>query len=127
MLPLLRRKERVLLLDDDLAIQRLVATLLRREGFKVDAVDKGLRAIDMLQEEAYDAILLDVMMPHEGGITVVKHLREHNPKMLRKVLLLTGTPESVLKSIQRDVAGVVHKPFTREELLAAVRRVAEAE
>jgi DNA-binding response OmpR family regulator len=127
MLPLLRRKERVLLLDDDLAIQRLVATLLKREGFKVDAVDKGLRAIDALQEQEYDAILLDVMMPHEGGITVIRHLRDHNPAMLRKVLLLTGTPESVLKSILRDVAGVVYKPFTREELLAAVRRVAGAE
>jgi CheY-like chemotaxis protein len=120
----MRRRERVLLLDDDVAIQRLVSTLLRREGFKVDAVDKGLRAIDALKEQEYDAILLDVMMPTEGGITVVKHLRDHNPKLLRKVLLLTGTSESVLKTIQGDVAGVVHKPFTREELIAAVRRVA---
>lgn len=119
-----KRKPHVLLLDDDPAIQRLVGTLLRRAGYRVDTVDKGLKAIDALERATYDVVLLDLMMPHEGGVTVVKHLRENQPDALKRVLLLTGTPESVTKKIERGVAGVVRKPFTSEELLAEVKRVA---
>lgn len=121
-----RKAKRVLLLDDDAAMQRLVSVLLKREGFRVDAVDRGSKAIEALNDGAYDAILLDLMMPTEGGMTVLKHLRKENPALLARVLLLTATPESVLKNIERDVAGVVRKPFTREELLGAVARVSKS-
>ena len=122
----LRKSKRVLLLDDDAAIQRLVSTLLKRAGFRVDAVSRGSKAIDALKDGAYDAILLDLMMPTEGGVTVLKHLRDKNPALLGRVLLLTATPESVLKNLERDVAGVVRKPFTRDELIGAVRRVSKS-
>ena len=121
----LRKPKRVLLLDDDAAIQRLVSALLRRAGFRVDTVSRGSKAIEALKDGAYDAILLDLMMPTEGGVTVVKHLRDKNPALLRRVLLLTATPESVLKNLERDVAGVVRKPFTRDELIGAVTRVSK--
>ena len=120
-----RKSKRVLLLDDDTAIQRLVTTLLKRAGFRVDSVNRGSKAIEALAGDTYDAILLDLMMPTEGGLTVVKHLRKENPELLKHVLLLTATPESVLKNVQRDVAGVVRKPFTSEELVGAVKRVAK--
>jgi len=121
-----RKSKRVLLLDDDASIQRLVGALLKRAGYRVDAVDRGSKAIEALTDNAYDAILLDLMMPTEGGVTVVKHLRKENPELLTRVLLLTATPESVLKNIERGVAGVVRKPFTNEELLGAVKRVSKS-
>lgn len=120
-----RKSKRVLLLDDDASMQRLVSTLLKRAGFRVDAVDRGSQAIEALKDGGYDAVLLDLMMPTEGGLTVVKHLRKENPSLLARVLLLTATPESVLKTLERDVAGVVRKPFTREELVGAVKRVSK--
>jgi CheY-like chemotaxis protein len=122
----LRKSKRVLLLDDDAAIQRLVSALLRRAGFRVDAVSRGSKAIEALSSNAYDAILLDLMMPTEGGVTVVQHLRKVNPALLVRVLLLTATPESVLKNLERDIAGVVRKPFTRDELIGAVTKVAKS-
>jgi CheY-like chemotaxis protein len=122
----LRKSKRVLLLDDDAAVQRLVSTLLRRAGFRVVIVSRGSKAIEALGDGTYDAILLDLMMPHEGGVTVVKHIREQNPALLKRVLLLTATPESVLKNIERDIAGVVRKPFTHDELVDAVTRVAKS-
>jgi len=122
----LRKSKRVLLLDDDAAIQRLVSTLLKRAGFRVVVVSRGSKAIEELAGGAYDVILLDLMMPTEGGVTVVKHIREQTPALLKRVLLLTATPESVLKNIERDIAGVVRKPFTTAELVDAVKRVAKS-
>jgi DNA-binding response OmpR family regulator len=121
---MLRKKRRVLVLDDDPAMQRLVRLLLTRAGFRVDVVARGNAAIDAIQQQSYDAMLLDLMMPVEGGMTVIKHLRLHRPELLRRVVLLTSTPDAVLRTIAGDVSGIVKKPFVADELIAAVERVA---
>ena len=126
MVSFFRRKSRVLLLDDDVSMQKLVAALLRRQGLRVDVVDHGKQAVEAVDATRYDAILLDLMMPHEGGMTVISHLKETNPDLLRRVILLTATPKAVLKGIARDVAGVVRKPFEHQELIEAVQRVLAA-
>lgn len=124
MFSLLRKKRRVLVLDDDPAMQRLVRHLLTRAGFRVDVVGRGNAAIDAIQSTPYNAVLLDLMMPVEGGMTVIKHLRTHKPEVLGRVILLTSTPDAVLRTIAGDVSGIVKKPFVAGELIAAVERVA---
>ena len=115
---------RVLLLDDDPAMQRLITIILGRAGYRVDAVSDGRQAIEKIGRTKYEALLLDLMTPTEGGITVIKHLKQENPELLRRVILVTASPESVLKSVAGDAAAVVHKPFEAEELVATVKRVA---
>ena len=123
MLSVLKRKARVLVLDDDPAMQRLISTLLRRNGLRVDVVSGGAQAIEKLGGAEYDALLLDLMTPTEGGVTVMRHLKKANPQLLRRVILVTASPESVLKSVGKDAAAVVHKPFEAEKLVATVNRV----
>jgi CheY-like chemotaxis protein len=123
MLRRLRRK-RVLLLDDDPSMQRLVSALLKRGGYRVDTFLTGREAIAALDREGYDVLLLDLMMPHEGGNTVIRHLRANNPTLLDRALLVTASPESVVATLAKQVAGVVKKPFESAELLGAVKRVA---
>lgn len=122
----LKRKARVLLLDDDLSMQKLMSTLLRRAGYRVDVVSAGAQAIEKIGQEEYHALLLDLMTPTEGGLTVIKHLKQHKPALLKRVLLVTASPESVLRSVSGDVNAVVHKPFEAQELLQAVERVLSA-
>lgn len=122
MLPLLR-KARLLLLDDDPAMQRLIAALLRRHGYRVDVVSAGAQAIEKIGKFDYAALLLDVMTPTEGGVTVIRHLKKAQPELLTRVILVTGSPASLLKSVARDAAAVVQKPFEPEQLVAAVERV----
>jgi DNA-binding response OmpR family regulator len=121
-MPLLK-KSRLLLLDDDPSMQRLMSTLLRREGHRVDVVSEASQAIQHLGRYKYDALLLDIMTPTEGGMTVIRHLRESNPELLRRVVLVTGSPDSLLKSVSHDVFGVVRKPFEPAELMATINRV----
>lgn len=123
MLSLLNRKTRVLVLDDDPSMQRLIAALLRKHGYRVDVVSNGSQAIDHLKRTDYAALLLDLMTPTEGGMTVIRHLRKANVKLLDRVILVTASPDTILKAIEGDVAAVVHKPFEQQELIAAVNRV----
>lgn len=122
-----RTRSRILLLDDDHSMQRLVTALLKRAGFRVDAVSKGNEAIERMKATTYAAVLLDLMMPHEGGMTVLSHLRANDPAMLRRVVLLTAAPQSILRGIENEVCGVVRKPFEHAELVEAVTRCADAE
>lgn len=123
MLSFLKTKTRVLVLDDDPAMQRLIPIVLRRAGHRVDVVSEGSQAIEKIDRNEYSVLLLDLMTPTEGGATVMNHLKKSNPKMLRRVILVTASPESVLRSVAGDAAAVVHKPFETEELLSTIERV----
>ncbi len=119
----LKRKARVLLLDDDTSLQKLVATLLRREGHRVDIVSSGTQALEHIGRQTYDALLLDVMTPTNGGFTVIRSLREARPELLKRVVLLTASPASILREVKNDIFGIVHKPFEPAELIETVARI----
>jgi CheY-like chemotaxis protein len=123
MISFLKNKARVLVLDDDTSLQKLVSTLLRRQGHRVDVVSSGSQALEKIAANRYDALLLDVMTPTDGGFTVIRHLRESNPSLLKRVVLLTASPESVLRGVAKDIFGIVHKPFDPANLVETVARV----
>jgi DNA-binding response OmpR family regulator len=117
------KRKRLLLLDDDPAMQRLIATVLRRAGYRLDVVSAAAPAIEKIGRTDYAALLLDLMTPTEGGMTVIRHLKKTKPELLRRVLLVTASPETLLRTVAPDVAAVVQKPFEPAELVAAVERV----
>ena len=120
---LFKRRKRVLLLDDDPSMQRLVARILHNEGFRVDVFLTGSQAIAALKRERYDVLLLDLMMPHEGGMTVIRHLRENDPPVLKRSILLTASPDSLIGALSGEVETVVQKPFQPQQLIDSVRRM----
>ena len=119
------RRKRALLLDDDAAMRRLASLLLKRAGYSVDAVVSGNDAIDAIENQQYTAILLDLMMPLEGGMTVIRYLRENAPEMLRRVIVITGAPDAVLDPIRDEIFAVVRKPFHHGDLIETAKRLAK--
>jgi len=119
---LLKRKRRVLLLDDDPAMRRLITRVLHREGLRVDVVSGGVQAIEKIGRANCDALLLDLMTT-EGGATVMRHLEKTNPQLLRRAIVVTASPESLVRSVAGHAAAVVHKPFEAKHLVATVNRV----
>ena len=120
------RRKRALLLDDDAAMRRLVSLLLKRAGYAVDAVISGNDAIDAIENQQYTAVLLDLMMPLEGGMTVIRYLRENAPGMLRRVVVITGAPDAVLDPIRDEIFAVVRKPFVHEALVDTAKKLAKS-
>lgn len=110
-------------------MRRLIGRILQKDGFAVDEVTNGVDALKGLQGKIdYTVILLDIMMPLEGGLTVVKELRQSAPELLKHVIVVSGTPSrSIIDGIRDEIFDFVAKPFQPEELLAVVRRCAEQE
>jgi two-component system, OmpR family, response regulator len=114
---------RILLLEDDTSMQRLVAKLLRSPRVRVELFGDGRAVVARIaaKRERYDAVLLDLMMPHEGGLTVLRDLRDHHPTLLRRVILLTGSGSGITDPWSPLVFAVVHKPFEASVLQTTVR------
>jgi CheY-like chemotaxis protein len=116
--------KRILLLEDDPSMQRLVSKLLTSSlHVKVELFKNGRAVVARIADagDRYDVFLLDLMMPHDGGLTVLRTLRDHYPALLRRVILLTGTGSGITDPWLPHIFAVVHKPFETAALLTAVQ------
>ena len=121
--PLAEARCRVLVADDEVELASTLAELL--EHFDVTTVHSGRLAIDHLATHRYDAVLLDLRMDDGGGLSVLRWMRDEDPAMLARVVVMTGAPpenESVAPSELESVP-IVRKPFETRSLVDAIDRV----
>lgn len=113
--------KRILVVDDDADIRRLVGEFLTREGFRVDCVPDG-RAMDTLlaQGGLPDLIVLDLMLPGEDGLSICRRLQAERPV---PVLMLTAKGDETDRVVGLELGAddYVVKPFGPRELLARIR------
>ena len=124
------RTAAILLVDDDLSIQRAVAPLLRSRGYHVTVVGTGHEAVAAVVEQAPDLIVLDLGLPDLEGAEVCRRMREHTKAPIVILSARSGEAEKVA-ALDIGADDYVTKPFGPEELLArirvALRRVFEGE
>lgn len=112
---------RLLLAEDERALSKALVTILERNNYSVDAVDNGQAALDYLEADNYDGVILDIMMPKVDGITVLKTIRSQGNRI--PVLMLTAKAEVDDKVLGLDAGAndYLTKPFHTQELLARIR------
>jgi two-component system response regulator RegX3 len=111
---------RILIVEDEQAIAEAVEYALKAEGFEVDAVGDGDVALEQASEQAYDLLVLDLMLPGLSGIEVCRRLRRESPV---PILMLTAKDGEVDRVLGLEVGAddYVTKPFSMAELIARVR------
>ncbi|MFZ5849905.1 MAG: winged helix-turn-helix domain-containing protein [Actinomycetota bacterium] len=111
---------RVLVVDDEEPLARLVEQYLVREGFRVALAHDGGRALDLARELRPDVVVLDLMLPVVDGVEVCRRLRTFSDAY---VLMLTARSEEVDKLVGLSVGAddYVTKPFSPRELVARVK------
>ena len=112
----------IYVVDDDLAIARLVADILDARGYRVEQFDSGAAAIAGLQVDDPDLVILDILMPDSDGLEVTKQIRQVSRV---PILILSVKDESSSKLAALDLGAddYVTKPFRVEELLARIRAI----
>lgn len=112
---------RLLLAEDEKALSKALVTILERNNYSVDAVGDGQAALDYLEADNYDGVILDIMMPKVDGITVLKTIRSRGSRI--PVLMLTAKAEVDDKVLGLDAGAndYLTKPFHTQELLARIR------
>jgi len=118
---------RVLLIDDETVfVDNLVAVLTRR-GMKVESANDGLKALDLLSNEPYDVLVLDLRMPGMDGIELLKAIRERDVRT--PVILLTGqlSIKQLAEAVKEGVAEVMLKPCRIDTLISCIENAHERE
>ena len=124
-------KPAILVVEDDTDIQQLVSYNLIRAGFNVTCADTGEEALQLLERERFDAMVLDLMLPGRDGIEVCRAVREQQATRALPVIMLTakGEEDDIVTGLGCGADDYVTKPFSPRVLIArieaALRRTPE--
>jgi DNA-binding response OmpR family regulator len=117
--------KRVLVIDDDDGVRSVLVTALRQKPLLIDEASDGRRALELLAENAYAVVLLDLIMPNVDGFAVFDAI-EKSAAVPPIVLVVTGADRSVINRLDsRRIHGIVRKPFDPEEIAAVVAACAD--
>lgn len=117
------RQFKILIVDDSPKNIQVVAHLLADQAYDISYATSGLRALDILQENRFDLVLLDVMMPGMSGYDVCRKIKRDNMAGDIPVIFLTAKTDeqSLLEAFEAGGQDYVTKPFTSAELLARIK------
>ena len=112
---------KILLAEDEVSLNGIIAKRLKKENFTVDVVFDGEEALDYLAYSDYDIVLLDIMMPKKTGLDVLKEMRAAGNETPVLILTAKDSVEDRVKGLDMGADDYVTKPFAFEELLARIR------
>ena len=116
---------KILVVDDDQDLRENLVEVLTDAGFSPAATDNGATALEVLEQEDFDLVLLDSIMPVMGGLEALPQIKRRSPKI--KVVMLTAfsTVDSAVDAMREGADEYIAKPFKIADLLVAVRRALE--
>ena len=114
--------KRILVVEDEKDIQNIIKAFLENAEYKVETADDGLDAINLIQNNNYDLILLDIMLPKVDGFTVCEMIRKNSNVPIIILTALTDE-ESQLKGFDKLADDYITKPFSMPVLLKHIEAI----
>ncbi|MGD9211212.1 MAG: response regulator, partial [Desulfobacteraceae bacterium] len=117
------KNARILVVDDDLSVQKLYERLLSQLNHKVYCVGNGAQALQMIPDINPDLILMDADMPHMNGFEATKQIKENHNTRAIPVIMITGLndTEHRIKALDAGVDDFLAKPPEKAEIIATIR------
>lgn len=113
---------RILLAEDDDSMRQYLARALEKSGYDVVAVDRGTAALPLIENEHFDLLLTDIVMPEMDGIELAQHVAQSSPST--RVMFITGFAAVTLRAGRvAPEAKVLSKPFHLRDLVLEVDRI----
>ncbi len=119
------RTLRILVVDDEEVIRDVLATLLERQGWQVTTASNGERALSAFEAEPHDVVLLDLMLPDQSGLDVLRELRRRDPDAVVVIVTAYSSIEGAIDAMREGAFHYIPKPFQNEEVLLTVEKGAE--
>ena len=116
-------KTHILIVEDDDALRRLLTYALEREGYQTLGAARGDEALEMVEDECPDLLILDWMVPGVSGLELCRRLRRRKTTQTIPVLMLTARSDESdrVRGLETGADDYVSKPFSMAELVARVR------
>jgi DNA-binding NtrC family response regulator len=114
-------RARILVVDDDETIRKVMSTILKEKGYIVDTAETGKEAIEKSNTNFYNLALIDMRLPDMEGTKLLTTLRETTPKMVK--IIVTGYPslQNAMEAVNKNADAYILKPVTMEKVLATIK------
>jgi len=112
---------RILIVDDDENIRKVLKTILEEEGYIVELAENAKKAIEKTKRKFFNLALIDIRLPDMEGIELLTKMKDTTPKM-RKIII-TGYPtlQNAIQAVNRGADAYILKPFDMEKVLETIR------
>ena len=115
--------QRILLVEDEVQIRKFMTLNLEMEGYEVVSTDNGKRALDIIDSQYFDLLLLDVMLPEVNGLQICEQVRLKNSSVGIIIVSAKDTPANRVDGLRVGADDYLTKPFNLEELLLRVKNL----
>jgi len=111
---------RILIIDDDENVRKILEMALKANGYAVDTARDGKEAIEKSNRNFYNLALVDIRLPDMEGTALLTAMRETTPRMVK--IVVTGYPslENAIEAVNKNADGYIVKPFKTEQLLSMI-------
>lgn len=118
-----QRKSKILIIDDEPLMRISIADALKEEGYQIFDTDSGREGLRLVQNERYDIVITDLMLPEVDGMRILKTCKQFSPQT--QVILITayGSVASATEAIKQGAYDYLTKPFSMDDLIFMIRRL----
>jgi DNA-binding NtrC family response regulator len=120
-------KKRILIIDDEPSIRKVLAAHLRHDGYEAETACDGGEGISMLDSAQFHAVITDLKMPNIGGLEVLNWVGRNHPGLPVIIITAHGTVDTAVEAIKLGAHDYVTKPFDRDELKLIIRKAVQTE
>src|SRR5499427_10655502 len=113
---------KVLVIDDEANLRKVLAALLRRDGYDVTIAEDGEMGLAEFQKNGADAVITDLVMPKVGGMEVLRAINSADPEVPVIIITAHGTVDSAVEAIKLGAFDYVTKPFDQAEIQAVIAK-----
>lgn len=115
-------RHNLMIVDDEPIVRRSLSDWLKEEGFDIFTAEDGYKAIELIEKEKVDCVILDLKMPGMDGIQVLKEIKRRRPET--KVIMITayGTIQNAVEAMKIGAYDYITKPFEPEDIVESIRR-----
>jgi DNA-binding NtrC family response regulator len=119
----MRKKVRVLVVDDEELVRFCLMDWLQKDGYAVDVATNGAEALDKARSSSFDMLLSDIVMPVMGGIKLLEEMRREDPDVPIVMMTAHGSVDSAVEAMQKGASDYLQKPFDPEQLRMKLKQV----
>lgn len=114
-------RHNLMIVDDETIVRKSLSDWLKEEGFSILTAEDGYKAIELIEKEKVDCVILDLKMPGIDGIQVLKEIKSRRPET--KVIMITayGTIQNAVEAMKIGASDYITKPFEPEDIVESIR------
>jgi two-component system response regulator PilR (NtrC family) len=116
---------KILIVDDELSMREFLEIMLKKEGYEVESVEDPEEAFLRTENELYDVVISDVLMPKMNGVELLRKIKESNPDVIVLMMTAYATTETAVQAMKEGAYDYITKPFKVDEIKMVLEKALE--